>query len=218
MIDKLPSRAVIIPGFSETVEFARPLAKELTEGPYALVDTINEDDIIPIADYLADPESFQDQLEGVLAVTHSAGCMGGLAAAQLLALNPVEPIPLRSIPWRALKVGNQPNNNPEEGIAIPPKLQAPKEVMRHPIINTKIAFAPRKFSSVDKLAENPHLFPDGRMLFAFDQDEFRFQREEKLALARSLGMHAAMLKGLHNEPMYRPRHTLKQITDSLNSQ
>ena len=203
---------MLVPGFSESARFADGLANEMTSGPFALAQTV---DIVLLGDALDNPEKYEKAFKERLVVTHSAGIMAVDAACAIMALNAPEPTPLYKTLTGAAKIAFEKDIKIEEGGS---KSTLPKqalELLRHPILNSKIPLNVRHFSTVEKLIQLSGAFPNGRSLFATDQDQFGFNRPDVIASANINGIFARMLKGKHNHVLFQPRDMLKQINNAL---
>lgn len=206
--------AIIVPGFSEFTRSAEALAYELTKGPFALMSDV---DIVPVTDALDNPLKYDKVFKDRFVVTHSAGILAVNAADQIMVLNGPEPTTLRKTLKASIAVNSDPNEGTEEGIVIGGMFEAAKELARHPIINARIPFTIRTFSTVLKLQGRPEAFPNGRMLFATDEDQYGFTSHGLIQYANERGIFARMLHGKHNHPMFQPRDTLRQVHDALSA-
>jgi hypothetical protein len=204
--------AILIPGFSESARFVEGLQKELVDGPYASFDQV---DVLLLGDALARPEKYAHAFTDRAVITHSAGIMAVEGAGAIVALNPPEPTPLHRTVVGATKIAFDKAVGAEEGIIVGGLFEPALELAKHPIVNAKIPFKIRNFSTVKYLIERAGQFPFGRQVYSFDQDQFGFHKPDMVSLANLSGIFARTLHGKHNHPMFQPRDTLKQIDQAL---
>jgi hypothetical protein len=132
MIDPI-QQAIIIPGWSETAEYAWGFANEISSGKNAMVEDVRA--IIPVADAIKNPELLARHIDECSVWTHSAGIMAVDRALQIFTDAGPEPTSIPILGRNGLKVSFQSDAQREEGIPTPTLTQGPKEVLRNFEIN-----------------------------------------------------------------------------------
>ncbi len=219
--DRQLGNAIFILGFSEDKGFGEAFEGELKKRGYSDATTFTAGDIV------ANPGKLNNLMAESSVFTHSFGTVVAIdwirteqtAPKSFTALNPVEKSPFMRTVNNARKVLFQPNNLPEDGIKIPGPLRAPIELAKHPVTGYRIPVTrvPRSDSAKNLiLLNNSGAFSEGAAYFSFLNDEFEFTDAKiHIPILRANGVHADVLYGTHNAPMYRPKMTYDNIERSV---
>ena len=160
---------------------------------------------------MARPEWHNERFENHLVITNSLGVRGVRQAGGLIVLCGAEPTGLMQTTRGTIAVERTDYSNRESGIDVRSRWKVAAELLYHPITTVRSPFDVRYFSALAHMYELGNDLGELQMYFQFKDDEYGFCRPDYVEYAKHLGMTAGILEGYHNESLYRPSSTLRQI-------
>lgn len=209
---------ILVGGFSESAYYLDPFANALV-----LAGVYEDVRVMTAGEYRRTPPTNKNLDEASL-IPHSAGIIAvaehherdprGFIDAQIVALNAVNPTGLIRQVWTATQIGVLGREKIEKEDGIPEDLQHPKWPAQEMFVDSRgtSLWIPRKvrgFSSVDYLSGiyAQHGYSAGRIALWGDNDLFPFTPDQDaLNYLNSVGVHAFVREGAHNEDYYRPEN------------
>lgn len=208
------SKAFVLGGWSEDLDFIEPLAREADSGPHRIVEEAHP---VTLAWALDNADKLNRESTRRIVLGHSAAKMAIRRAGILFVMNGAEPTPFYKTIARGFKVAFNGRIGREEHVPKPGVLNGIAEVAKHPS-TLAVPWRVRTFSSVDSVIEDGEdAYPDGRVYLPTHLDEFKFGHKGEIAKARDNGIYAEMLQGYHNHPMLHPRAYMAEVERILNT-
>ena len=208
------NKAFVVGGWSESEDFLWGLTNEISNGDSRIVA---EAEAITLAAALRNKKRFNQEAKNRIVVAHSAGMMAVTNAGVIVALNAAEPTLVRQAVRGAVRVGTEPNIEPQTDFVKPTSLSDGFiEIARHPSLLVTVPVRLRSYSTIQTLVEGEAAFPDGRAYLPTEYDEFGFGSHNEVEQALEHGITARMLPGYHNQPLLRPQEGAEHIQWAVN--
>lgn len=218
VISKTPDNsdeAIIVGGYSESIEVIMPLAEELLNS-----QVFNNVMPIPLSEALRYSHDFKELIKSRTVVTHSLGSRAvheAGAARRFIALHGAEPISLPQMALGALAIKKRYTQLQKQGLIQPVNVTNAAIEALSPETRAAPLWARRFSTSTEMIKGGEDAYPDARILIYGEKDEFRFNLHDE---GRSRAIEAGILtvthpEAYHNDPLHFPKVAAQQIAELL---